>query len=48
MKKILLVIITLSLLITPITSFAAQPTNDFEIIPESSDQATVDKAVSDV
>ena len=47
MKKFLLTIITLQFLITPILAFA-QDRNDFEIIPEATSQATVDKAVKAV
>jgi len=45
--KTLLAIITFSLLIVPISSFAQTP-NDFEIIPEATSQSTVDKAVNAV
>ena len=48
MKRIFLRCIIVGVLILPILSFAQTPTNNFEIIPQSTDQTTVDKAVEAV
>ena len=48
MKKLLLLLITSSVLIAPISSFAQGPSNDFEIVPKATDQNKVDAAVNAV
>lgn len=47
MKKFLLAIMVYTAVLLPISTFAQTP-NDFEIIPKSTDQSTVDAAVSGV
>ncbi|MEI7557810.1 MAG: hypothetical protein WCJ45_03075 [bacterium] len=48
MKRIFLRCMIVGVLMLPILSFAQTPTNNFEIIPQSTDQTTVDKAVEAV
>ncbi len=48
MKKIILIMFTLGLLILPISSFAQQDSNDFEIIPKASSGWEVETAVKAV
>lgn len=48
MKKLLLIIFTFGFLMVPMSSFAQQASNDFEIIPKASSWGAVDQAVTDV
>jgi hypothetical protein len=48
MKKLLLAICIFGTLIVPISSFAQQTSNDFEIIPKASSGGAVETAVEKI